>query len=90
VGLCTGCLNYIITYIITVHIDPGATVSQIELSDFAPGAPLDAGYDTELGFGQTGASEYVGELSNGTVTFTYASPQSTQGTTYNTSGNVSE
>jgi hypothetical protein len=76
-GLCTGCLNYVIT----VHTDPGATIKQIDLADFAPGAPLDAGYNTELGLGQTGAPEYVGELSNGTVTFTYASVLDSQGTT---------
>ncbi len=76
-GLCTGCLNYVIT----VHTDPGATITQIDLSDFAPGAPLDAGYNTELGFGQEGAPKYVGELSNGTVTFTYASALNSQGTT---------
>jgi len=76
-GLCTNCLNYIIT----IHTDPGAEITQIDLSDFAPGAPLDAGYNTELGLGQTGAPEYVGELSNGTVTFAYSPALNSQGTT---------
>jgi PEP-CTERM motif len=76
-GLCTGCLNYVIT----VHTDSGAAIKQIDLADFAPGAPLDAGYNTELGFGQTGAPEYVGELANGTVTFTYTNVLDSQGTT---------
>lgn len=76
-GLCTGCLNFVIT----VHTDPGATITQINLSDFLSGGQLDAGYNTELGFGQSGAPEYVGELSNGTVTFTYPSALDTQATT---------
>ncbi len=76
-GLCTGCLNYIVT----VHTDPGATVTQIALSDFGSGGQLDAGYNTELGYGQAGAPEYVGETANGAVTFTYASALSSQATT---------
>jgi hypothetical protein len=76
-GLCNGCLNYIVT----VHTDPGATVTQIALSGFGSGGQLDAGYNTELGYGQAGAPEYVGETANGTVTFTYASALSSQETT---------
>jgi MYXO-CTERM domain-containing protein len=76
-GLCNGCLNYIVT----VHTDPGVTVTQIDLSAFGSGGQLDAGYNTELGYGQAGAPEYVGETANGTVTFTYASALNEQATT---------
>lgn len=93
-GLCAGCLNYIVT----VHTDPGATVTQIALSDFGAGGQLDAGYNTQLGYG-VGPPTYVGESTNGTVVFTYATPVTgqtttdfleieTSTTTYNSNGGV--
>lgn len=77
-GLCAGCLNYIVT----LHTDPGATINQISLSDFA-GPNLDVGYNTELGNGQTGAPVSVSDSANGTaITFNFAPGSlNVQGTT---------
>ncbi len=79
-GECVNCLNYLIT----VHTDPGAEVSEISLSNFSAGNPLDAGYNTNsaFGFGQTGKPQDVSESPDGTtVTFTYLPALDPQGTT---------
>jgi hypothetical protein len=74
-GECVGCLNYVVT----LEVDSGADISKVDLSNFAAGNPLDAGYNTELGTGMAGDPTSVAELSNGTVEFTFSPAMGSSG-----------
>ena len=74
-GECVGCLNYVVT----LEVDSGADISKVDLSNFAAGNPLDAGYNTELGTGSAGDPTSVAELSNGTVEFTFSPAMGSSG-----------
>ena len=72
-GECIGCLNYIVT----LEADAGADITTVELSDFAGGNPLDAGYNTKLGNGTASDPTSVQELLNGTVEFNFSTAMGT-------------